>query len=327
MRRSKKKRALAIIILLLACLLIIIGIALFLYFEDKREQNSDGNQSQANYNDIYYNGKNYEYNQNIKNYLFLGIDNEEEISQHSAPGTGGQADCILLLSIDKETKEAHILQISRDSMTEVDLYDAQGNYYTSVEAQLATQYAYGNGADTSCWAMKKTVGELLFDLPISGYLALDIAAVPVVNDLLGGVTITIPEDYTEIDTAFVKGETVTLNGEQAERYVRYRDINMTGANNLRMQRQVQYISALFDAFKGIAGDEEETLEKFYSAVSSYAVTDITADELKEMMKYSWDAGQVDYVEGEAVPGEVSEEFYIDEEKLEKKLIEIFYKLK
>ena len=84
-------------------------------------------------------------------------------------------------------------------MTDIDIYDANGNYYTSVNAQLATQYAYGNAEQSSCWAKKKTVSELLFDLPIDGYVSLNIDAISTMNDAVGGVEITIPEDYTVID--------------------------------------------------------------------------------------------------------------------------------
>lgn len=44
--------------------------------------------------------------------------------------------------------------------------------------------------------------------------------------------------------AFKKGETVTLNGEMAQQYVRYRDTNVSGSNNERMERQSLFIEAL-----------------------------------------------------------------------------------
>ena len=75
-----------------------------------------------------------------------------------------------------------MLQVSRDSMTDVDIYDANGNYYTSVRAQIATQYAYGDGKQSSCLAMEKTVSELLYDLPIAGYVSLDIAGIHAMQD-------------------------------------------------------------------------------------------------------------------------------------------------
>ncbi len=324
--RKYTKYAIAFVIFFLIALLTIVLV--LHYVENKKVAgNPEEFPSQTDRNVVYYNGEAYKYNYNLKNILFMGIDNNAEMGLENTPGTAGQADCIMLLSMDRENRTAYILQISRDSMTDIDIYDMNGNYYTTIQAQLATQYAYGNGGTSSCFAMKKTVSELLYELPIDGYVAMDIAAVSKINDALGGVTVTIPEDYTAIDPAFVKGETITLNGEQAERYVRYRDITVTGDNHFRMQRQTQYIPALLETFKSEAGDTEEEIKRLYSLVSPYIVTDLTVDGLMELSKYSWDAEQVTFVEGEAKAGEEFEEFYVDDEKLQESIMKMFYKLK
>ena len=272
-----------------------------------------------------YEGNTYEYNSNLENYLFLGVDTKEEVVLQDTPGTAGQADCIMILSMDKETREGRILQISRDSMTDVDLYDANGNYYTTINAQIATQYAYGNGKDTSCWAMKKTVSELLYGLPLDGYISLNIEGIRAMNDAVGGVTITIPEDYTFIDPAFVEGSQITLTGEQAERYVRYRDINQQGSNNGRMKRQVQYIPALISEIREQAGSSGDFYGTYQNILAPYMVTDMSVDQINRLSDYAL-SDEVAYVPGEAVPGEQNEEFVVNEEKLKKILIKMFYKI-
>lgn len=276
---------------------------------------------------VYYNGQAYEYNHNLKNILFMGLDNNAEMQQENVPGGGAQADCILLISLDKEHNTTNVLQISRDSMTDVDIYDVNGNYYTTIRSQIATQYAYGNGAKNSCWAMKKTVSEFLYELPIDGYIALDIAAVSKINDVLGGVTITVQEDYTRVDPAFKKGATLTLTGSQAEKYVRYRDISITGDNNFRMRRQVQYIPALFQTFREKTKNSRDEIEHLYTEISSYVTTDLSVDELNNMAGYFWNEEDVYYVEGESVPGEEFEEFHVDDKRLKDMIMKMFYKLK
>ncbi|MGI6006247.1 MAG: LCP family protein [Ruminococcus sp.] len=275
--------------------------------------------------ELTYRGKTYTYNRNLTNILFLGIDKEEEITLQDMPGRGGQADCIMLLSLDDETKTGRILQISRDSMTDVDVYDVSGNYYTSVEAQIATQYAYGNGEKSSCWAMEKTVGELLYDIPIDAYMSLNISAISSLNDAVGGVTITVPQDYTDIDPAFSAGAQITLTGEQAERYVRYRDTTVQGSNNGRMERQVQYITALVSALKSAAGEEDNYYERFSSYLRPYMVTDMDAQQIDSMVNYQFLPEETQYVPGEVAAGEEHEEFYVNEDKLLELLIEMFYK--
>lgn len=328
MKNKLGKIIIAIVIILLIVIGVVAGIYSFKYFESKKYKGTAGSGvSQANDNTVYFDGKQYEYNYNLKNVLFLGIDNESEIKLQNSPGTGGQADCIMILSIDRENKTSQVLQISRDSMTDVDIYDTSGAYYTTINSQLATQYAYGNTPGTSCWAMKKTVGELLYDLPIYGYISLDIAGIPLINNYVGGVTLTMPEDYTEINPAFVKSNTITLDGEQAEQYVRYRDVDEKGSNQLRMQRQVHYIPALIEKIGNYSGDSEKMAEELSSILEPYLITDLSTEDISELADYEWNVEQVSYAPGKVVSGEEYEEFHINEKKLQKMIINLFYKLK
>ena len=144
---SNKKQIGLIVILAVIIVVIAAGIVLFLTRDKKTETNTDlsaeiETQSQANLNQIDYNGKKYEYNANLMNILFLGIDKAEDIDTSYMPGEAGQADCIMLLSLDKETKEARIWQISRNTMTQVDLYDVNGDVYNAMNTQLATLYRW-----------------------------------------------------------------------------------------------------------------------------------------------------------------------------------------
>lgn len=325
---SRKYRKRSIIIVIVVLLLAVIGFILYDFFSNREYQN--GGQDvppQTDRDVIYYDGDAYKYNHNLKNILFLGIDNNAELSEENIPGAGGQADCIIVLSVDRENKTVQAIQISRDSMTEVDIYDANGNAYATLNAQVATQYAYANGAKNGCWATKKTVSELLYEIPIDGYIAMDIAAVSQINDSLGGVTLTIPEDYTMIDSAFEEGTTITLTGEQAEKYVRYRDITIMGDNHFRMRRQIQYIPALLAAMKDKINRSEDALDTLYSEFTPYILTDLTTDEVMNMMQYSWSEENVTFLAGESVAGEKFEEFYIDDIKLQETIIKTFYKLK
>ena len=96
---------------------------------------------------------------------------------------------------------------------------------------------------------KEAVSNLLYEIPISSYLALSIEGVKELTDAVGGVQITVPEDYTEINPLFEKGATLVLNGEQAEQYVRKRDIDKTGSNNERMERSHSLLKHWYISFK------------------------------------------------------------------------------
>lgn len=319
-----KSKIFFLILFLIICFLIVQGMKTL--FKEK-EPEWDNSLSQSSIDEITYNGQQYQYNSNLVNILYLGIDNYDVIRNDMMPGNAGQTDCIMILSLNKETKEAKILQIPRDTMTEIDIYNRSGDVFKTVTEQIATQYAYCTGGTNSCWAAKKTISEMLYDLPIDAYLAMDMASISLVNDAVGGVTLTIPKDYTMIDPAFQKGATLTLMGEQAYDYVHWRDTNASFSNNDRMERQVQYIPAMIDTIRSNAELEGNYYDTIYPLVEKYMITDLQEDEINELAKYNLAVSDIQRLPGEGKKGEIYEEFYLDEENLQKMLIETFYILK
>ena len=320
-RRSKGKKVLLLILFLLVCILVVWVLKEVL---KEPEAEWDDSQSQVDINQITYEGKQYSYNTNLINILFLGVDNTDMLTEDNLPGEAGQSDCIMILTLDKEKKEGRIIQIPRDTMTEVDLYDTSGNYSTTVTEQIATQYAYSIGGKSSCFATKKTVSELLYDLPIDGYLAMEYSSIAIVNDAIGGVEITVPEDYTMIEPAFEKGATLKLTGKQAHAYVRWRDTNASFSNYDRMDRQVQYIPALIDTIQNHVGEDGNYYKTLYPLVEKHMITDLSEDEINALAEYELITSDVQYLPGEGKKGKEYEEFYVDEKKLQKMLIETFY---
>ena len=292
-----------------------------------KEEIWDDTLSQSSINEITYNGQQYCYNNNLINILYLGIDNYDIIRNDMMPGDAGQTDCIMVLSLNKETKQAKIIQIPRDTMTEIDIYNRSGEVFKTVTEQIATQYAYCTGGTNSCWATKRTISEMLYDLPIDAYLAMDMASISLVNDAVGGVTLTIPRDYTMIDPEFQEGATLTLKGDQAYDYVHWRDTNASFSNNDRMERQIQYIPAMIDTIRSNAELEGNYYDVIYPLVEKYMITDLQEDEINELAKYELSVSDIQRLPGEGKKGEVYEEFYLDDEKLQKMLIETFYILK
>ena len=71
--------------------------------------------------------------------------------------------------------------------------------------------------------MVDAVSNLFYGMPINGYVALNMNAVAMINDAVGGVTVTVPEDMAQVDPSFAEGAAVTLTGDQALKFTRYRD--------------------------------------------------------------------------------------------------------
>lgn len=279
-------------------------------------------QSQAIDNTIEWKGKKYKYNHNLNNILFLGVDKSDPIGETYLPGETGQSDCIMLLSLDTEKKKGRILQINRNTYTQVDVYDENGNYANSIDGQLALQYAYDIGGSSSCWAVKKTVGELLYGVPVDGYFALDLDGIAEINDALGGVDVLMKQDYTMIDPSFAEGQTVHLEGMAAQHFVRYRDQAVFNSVQNRMERQTDYVTSLIDSMNRSGG------RKLYDVLSpyldTYVITDLDADQMNALAKYTYDTDEVAYLPGEMREGKEFEEFYVDADALQDLLISMFY---
>lgn len=334
---KNNRKIVSILAVIIGVFIIAAGVFLFLRFRDRQSvpdfeteisegaDSAQGSGSGTSGKEITWEGKNYVYNSDIRNILFLGVDKKnEEMEIQEYAGYGGQADCIILLSLNTKEKTAAMLNISRDCMTDIDIYDMSGDFIGSQKSQLALQYAYGDGEKRSCWLMKKAVANLLNDVPIHGYIALNIDGISIINDVLGGVEITIPADYTSIDEAFVEGTTLTLSGSQAEKYVRYRNIEELGSNNGRMERQNQFLKALVRLLKEKISENSSLVDTLFDVGQPYMTTDLTADQMKEYASYALDDTFIK-VPGETREGEAHDEYIVDEKKLMNVLIKMLYK--
>lgn len=271
---------------------------------------------------ITYNGKKYKYNTDIKTILFLGVDRSEKVEVDSQPGEGGQADTILLLLLDQTEKKMKVMEVSRDTMIDIAIYDASGSFLAKEKAQIALQYAYGNSTRKSSQLMKNTVSNLLYGVPVNDVITLDIEGVAKVVDAIGGVSVTIPEDYSMIDPLFVAGARIHMNGTQAERYIRYRDTTVTGSNDDRMKRQNQFLMALIEQLKD--ADKTKLYDAAMGSAKEYIYTDVNAEELKGLSDYTCEE-QMNTVPGEMEAGEEHDEFYPNESELYEIVLKLFYK--
>ena len=168
----------------------------------------------------------------------------------------------------------------------------------------------------------------MYQLPIHGYAAINMSAIPVINDQVGGVDVVVLDDLTKWDPKLVKGTTVHLEGETAYNYLRARDLNKFASSDARFERQKQYINGFIEAARETASENPNAAVELFSSISSKMVTNITADEISYlapyMTQYSFDSSNIRIIRGETQKNGEFEEFYVDEEDLYKTIIEVFY---
>jgi len=283
---------------------------------------------------IAYRGRIYEYNDDLLTFLCLGVDTREDIKVEKIPGEGGQADTIILIVIDELEKQIKMLNISRDTMTKIQIYDTSGIYQYEKEAQLALQYAYGDGGEKSCKLMETAVSKLLYGVPIHGYAALDFEGISDINDAVGGVEVTVIEDLYKLSpelAEFYIGNTIILEGEQALYYVQVRDVEAEelGANSLRIERQKQYVLSFFSKMKQETKRNLSLPLTLYSTAEDYMITSITADQIAYLstvvLGCSFDSEDMISISGSIEKTDVYEEYIINEQELYDLIIDVFYR--
>ncbi len=270
----------------------------------------------------------YAYNEEILTFLIMGIDKLEDVKEAEGGTDGGQADALFLVVLNPKDKSIRVVAINRNTMTDVDIYDNNGEYESTVKAQIAIQHGFGDGMERSCEYQEKAVGNLFYQLPIHGYAAVNMSAISTINDVVGGVDVTIPEDLAGFNEEFVEGRTLHLMGENAFWYVKYRDTDTFGSADMRLDRQKQYLTGFIDVAKQAVHKEPSVAIDLYQAVKPQMITDVSLDEVAYLApilaEYSYDAEGFYTLPGETVMGEQYEEFYPDEDAMFEMILDVFY---
>lgn len=333
-RMSKGKKALLIaLISLFSVFVLITGTVLTLHFVGRNAllQKPDTQikppsvsdvEVEDNLRTITYKGVKYTPNDNITTILVMGIDKEN--LEESMSGTGGQADMVLAIAHDTQTGKTTAINIPRDTMLDIDLYDVEGSFAGTKESQLCLAYAYGDGREKSCENVKKSVSNLLFGTPINSYFALDLKAIPLLNDSVDGIQLTSLETIGP----FTKGEKLWLWGDDATTYVKKRNMNLVNANLLRNNRQKQYIEAFLDKVVAKSKEDITTPLNLFNLIGDYMVTDLDAGKITFLATNALTNG-FDKMTFVNIPGEMTQEgqyaqYHYNEEELFQMYLDIYY---
>lgn len=280
---------------------------------------------------IEYQGKSYERNPSVKAVLCIGVDSSGSLDK-KVTGDGGQADGLFLIAHDVARDHVRILMIPRDTMTPITLTDLSGNILGKTEHHITLAYGYGDGREQSCEWTAEAVSELLSGLRIDGYLAMNTTMIPVLNDMVGGVTVTVDVDGMERrDPELVKGTTVTLDGKQAELFVRYRDVNVDNSAITRMSQQRQYMENYLATVRQKAAKDDQLITRLMDTVQTDMITNMPKDQYMEIGLDLINSGQalgendILTIPGEAVTTEMFDEFHHDPEGTLQMVLELFYR--
>ena len=331
---TEKKPNIVLVILLIVLSVAVVGLGIFIFLNPKEPELEETQQpTETEYLEkweegtVSYKGKEYVYNSDLDIYLLMGIDKEGPVEVAEDYVSGGQSDALFLFVMDRETEKVSVISINRNTMTRVETYQENGTNTGYTEAQICVQHGFGDGRRVSCGLTEKAVAHLFYNIPIDGYLSINVGAVPILNDSIGGVEVTVLNDMTDTEKNVVltKDEKVVLNGEQAYLYLRGREIDEFDSSTLRLRRQEQYITSYLEKVEALLASSSAELVSIYDELSPYIVTNIeVVSLLEEITSYDYSADRMYTVPGETVMGEKFEEFHVDEDALYELIIEVFY---
>ena len=325
---GKRKRYLYKIAISVICVLTALFVCFALIFvivsssgRKKLKQDSPNNPELAGddirYQDdyVYHNDKKYKYNESIITILVMGIDDKQD------------SDTNILVVIDTDKEKISLININRDSIGKVKVYNPAGEYITTSDVQIALAYSYGNNDEQSCKLMKDTVSSLMYQLPVHGYISVNMSDIPDINDSVGGVTLTAIES---VGKKIKEGKEIKLSGKLALKYVTERDSRSgeVGTNSIRLKRQNQYINEWYKQFASYTDNSPSKIMDVYDSLKTCLVSDLDFDEIVYLSNIvskcdlSWE--DIYELPGTYERSNYYDEYIIDEDELVELILDIFY---
>ncbi len=330
---KNKKLRIAVLIasILLALVLIAVG-TMFALFKMGEQSVKDANTATnlqtegVAYDEgrtIQYNGKTYALNENIASICIIGYDRRTE--QVVAGKSVGQADAVMVLAVNLDTGKVTAIGIPRDSMVEVDEF--MGDVFAGVGTmQLCLSFAYGDGGQTSSQYTTAAVSRVLYNMPVSSYVSLDMESIGELANAIGGVSVTPLQSIP--GTNIVEGKDTVLFGNNALKYVQWRDTSVLESPLHRQARQSQFIQAFckeaLDQSEGNVG----MLVNLFNIARENGVTNLGVDDFTYLASTVMGTGlngiDVVTLQGEMEQGDVFAEFYLDKANVYETVLSVYY---
>ncbi len=254
-KKGRKLKAFGITVLVLLILLAIIVGAIFLFINSKlgKMQQVDLNEEDLNVSaEVAENLSKY------RNIAIFGIDSREDTYSK-----GNRSDCIIIASMNNETKEVKLVSVYRDTYVQIEGHglDKITHAYSYGEAPLAIKTLNTN-----------------FDLNITEFVTVNFDAVKDIVDDVGGISMNITSEEVSHIPGIKKAGTYTLTGEQALAYARIR--YASGGDYKRTERMRDVLTAVVNKVKTFNVSQ---LNKFIDDVLPKVYTNITASDIFSMI--------------------------------------------
>lgn len=337
MRKKRKKIILTVFLMVVLVLLIVLVTQALENQEKTKTEKLARTETEdyfSDYLDVHYlelGGEIYTYSDRIENYLFIGTDHSGQEEASGEEYQGSMADFLALLVLNCTQEKYAVIQLNRDTMAEIILMDHEGEDTGSKMMQLCTAHWYGGNTEQSCENTVDAVSNLLGELDIDGYYAMPMDRIVDLNHAVGGVTLTVQGDFSQVDESLKEGETITLTDEQAETYIRGRMGVGDGENLSRMSRQRQYLQAFSSQAKAKLREDPGFAKKTLEEMKPYTTTDINGNKISKILNRlsKYDSQGILQLEGQTSIGQALDdgidhtEFRLDQDALRELMTELY----
>ena len=306
---GKRRKSLLLVLNLILAVALVGGIVLFERFSNKKEEASLSQEdlSRRYRETVAIDGQDFPLKRQMSSVLLIGTDNFVDDDKQNDLG----------FDID--------FKICRDSMCDVPWISVNGITDGTVYQQIAFAHTYGSGKEDSCVNTRSAVSNLLCGVPIGNYFAFTMDAVPVLNDLVGGVTVKLTDDIPALGPQYVRGAEVTLKGKDALRFVRYRDTELLDSNLTRMAHHRLYLDAFTAASRAALEENEDLVTQAFKTLEPFLCTDLSIENISDIARWVEEYEMLPAVtpDGEYVMGEEFAEFLVDEDSLRECVRKVF----
>ena len=271
---------------------------------------------------IEYNGHKYQFNENLIDLSFIGYDTNDDDTE---AGRDGQADFLLVMAMDTEKGTLKGISIPRDTMVQPNDYSG-ANYFGAMEKeQIAVSFSYAHELNESCQKTSEAMSRLIYNMPIKFYFGLNLDGITPINDAVGGIDVKALE--TIPNTNIEKDKDIKLHGNNAERYVRYRNKSILDSSQMRRARDDQYMKNFYSqSIQNIR--DIYIISDLFNAALDYSVTNLSLPEFLYLSQLSLtqhiNSFEIITFKGEMKQGQSYAEFWANETDIFEKMLEVFY---
>ncbi len=322
-KNSKKSIIITVMIIVLTVVVLFSAVKIFEAVFNQNDTNNSGSASSKK--TVTVDGVDYFPRQDITVLMLMGIDERGEVKASNSYNNTGESDMVALAVFDELEKSYSVLVLNRDTMMDIHVLGIGGKPAGTIFGQLALAHTYGTGLEDSCELTVRTVSDFLSGVTVDYYVSMNMDAISILNDAVGGVTVNVVDDFSQVDSTIPMGE-VTLNGEQALSYVHTRKDVGNQMNISRMDRHKEYMESFVKAFNAKVKESDAFVLETYDEVAPYIVSDCSVNSLSSMLsRYAdYELREIVTPEGENVLTENYMEFYVDEKALDELILKMFY---